>query len=103
MFCEPRQELFSPGTAIFLRRGFQPKLDRPQQRKRSEGAKTPLFGSKIHNLANGGSYLRLTRKVEEFDVGENSRAKLDISTRAGSQRQNTNYPTNNNIRNYNFK
>ena len=38
-------------------------------------------------MANGGSYLRLTRKAEGFDVGENSQAKLDLLARAGSPRQ----------------
>ena len=39
-------------------------------------------------MANGGSYLRLTRKAEGFDdVGENSQAKLDALARAGSSRQ----------------
>ena len=83
-FCEPRPELFSPQTAIILWRGFQPKLDQLPQWKRSEVAKTPLFGSKINNVANGGSYRRLTRKSEGFDVGENSQAKLDASATAGS-------------------
>ena len=35
-------------------------------------------------MANGGSYLRLTRKAKGFDIDENSLAKLDVSARAGS-------------------
>ena len=39
---------------------------------------------KIHNVANGGSYIRLTRKAKGFDFGENSKVKLDLSGRIGS-------------------
>ena len=82
-FCKPQQELFSPLTAILLRHGFQPNLDRLPHWKRSKEAKALLFGSKIHNMANGGSYLRLTRKAEGFEFSENSPAKLDASARSG--------------------
>ena len=34
-------------------------------------------------MVNGGSYLRLTRKAEGFDVGENSQAKRNVLARAG--------------------
>ena len=51
---------------------------------RSEVAKTSLFGSRIHNMANGGGYLRLTRKAKGSEFNENSPTKLDASARAGS-------------------
>ena len=83
-FCEPLQELFSPQTAILLRHGFQPNLDQLPPWKWSEVAKTLLFGSNIHNMANSGSYLGLIRKAEGSEFSENSPAKLDTSARAGS-------------------
>ena len=86
-FCEPRQEVFSPQTAILLQHGFQPKLDRLPQWKRSEIAKTLLFRSKIH-VANSGSYLRLTRKAEGSEFSKNSPSKLGESARTRPQRQN---------------
>ena len=40
-------------------------------------------------MVNGGSYHRLTRKTEGFDVSENSQDKLDVLARAGSPHQNS--------------
>ena len=34
-------------------------------------------------MANGNSYLGLTSRAEELNVGENSQAELDVSARAG--------------------
>ena len=65
----------------------QNKID--SQFIRPEVTKTLLFGSKIHNLANSASYLNSIRKAEEFDFGENSYAKLDISASGWILRQNT--------------
>ena len=76
--CESRPELFSSLTATFLWHRFQPKLDRLPQLKRSEITKTPLFGSKIHNVANGGSSSVQQKGAVLFDFGENSLGKLDI-------------------------
>ena len=39
-------------------------------------------------MANSGSYLRLTKKADGSEFSENSPAKLDVSPRAGLQRQN---------------
>ena len=53
------QELFSI-NCVFLRRRFQPKLDRLPQLKRSKVNKTLPFGSKIHKVVNGDSYFNST-------------------------------------------
>ena len=80
MNCDRKN--FSP-SSDFISAWIQAKIRSTPTAETIRGSKNIPIRIKIHNVVNGSSYLRLTSKAEGLNVGENSQAKLDVSTRAG--------------------